>query len=63
MMRLRPRYRSRSIEPDAVHTDMWRVRRMDGTLTDMVNLTRAKDAAMAIALAELNAQETPAAAA
>jgi hypothetical protein len=28
---------------------MWRVRSTDGSLSDMVNLTRAKDAAIAIA--------------
>jgi hypothetical protein len=33
---------------------MWRVRH-GGKLTDMVNLSRAKDAAISIALAELNA--------
>jgi hypothetical protein len=33
---------------------MWRVRRPDGTLTDMVNHTRAKDAAVSIALGLLN---------
>jgi hypothetical protein len=33
---------------------MFRVRRTDGTLTDMVNLARAKDAAISCALAQLN---------
>jgi hypothetical protein len=32
-----------SIEPDAVYAGMWRVRRSDGTLTDMVNKTRARE--------------------
>ena len=31
---------------DAKYASMWRVRRADGSLTDMVNLTRAKDAAL-----------------
>jgi hypothetical protein len=30
--------------PDAVHPGMWRVRWPDGRLSDMTNLTRAKDA-------------------
>jgi hypothetical protein len=33
---------------------MWRVRSADGQLSDIVNLTRAKDAAETIALAVLN---------
>jgi hypothetical protein len=35
------RYR---LVPDGRWPGMWRIRRPDGTLTDMVNLTRAKDA-------------------
>jgi hypothetical protein len=40
---------------------MYRIRFPDGGLSDMVNLTRAKDAALAFALQALNceAQETP----
>jgi len=40
---------------------MYRVRFPDGGLSDMVSLTRAKDAAIALALQSLNsgAQETP----
>jgi hypothetical protein len=34
-----------SIEPDSDEPGLWRVRMPDGRLTDMVNLTRAKDAA------------------
>jgi hypothetical protein len=30
--------------PDATHPGMWRVRWPDGRLSDMTNLTRAKDA-------------------
>lgn len=33
-----------SIERDATYPNMWRVRWPDGRLSDMVNLTRAKDA-------------------
>jgi hypothetical protein len=43
------------IERDSKYPDMWRVVRPDGSLTDMVNLTRAKDAAMSLALRALNA--------
>jgi hypothetical protein len=33
-----------TIERDATYPNMWRIRRSDGSLSDMVNLTRAKDA-------------------
>jgi hypothetical protein len=47
------------VVPDAKWPGMWRARKADGTLTDMVNLTRAKDAAQSIALMALNgAQKT-----
>jgi hypothetical protein len=46
------------IVPDAEWTDMWRVRRLDGSLTDMVNRSRARDAAKVILLGVLNSQET-----
>jgi hypothetical protein len=36
---------------------MWRVRLPDGHLTDMVNLSRAKDAAASHALATLNQRQ------
>src|SRR6516225_2963495 len=36
-----------SVVLDGKYPSMWRVQRPDGSLTDMVNLTRAKDAAMA----------------
>lgn len=39
------------IEPDADWPRMWRVRLPDGRCTDMVNLTRARDAAAVLALA------------
>jgi hypothetical protein len=51
------------VVPDAKWPGMWRVCLPDGRLTDMVNRTRAKDAALALACASLNrkqdAQETP----
>jgi len=48
-----------SIVADAKYPQMWRVRYPDGTLTDMVNRTRAKDAACALALRILNREERP----
>jgi hypothetical protein len=38
------RPRKPTLVPDATHTGMWRVRWPDGRLSDMTNLTRAKDA-------------------
>lgn len=35
-----------TIVQDVRYADMWRVRLPDGTISDMVNLSRAKDAAM-----------------
>jgi hypothetical protein len=46
-----------ALVPDAVRPGMWRVRRPDGTLTDMMNLARAKDAALSTAKAGNAAQE------
>jgi hypothetical protein len=43
-----------TIVPDVQWPKMWRARRPDGSLTDMVNRTRAKDAARSIALGLLN---------
>jgi hypothetical protein len=43
-----------TIEPDADWPNLYRVRLPDGHLTDMVNLTRAKHAAIALALEALN---------
>ena len=43
-----------SIEPDQTWPGMWRVRLPGGYLTDMVNLSRAKDAAASLALGVLN---------
>ena len=43
-----------TIEPDLTWPGMWRVRLPDGHLTDMVNLSRAKDAAASLAVGVLN---------
>jgi hypothetical protein len=43
-----------TIEPDAKWPGMWRVRHR-GELSDMVNLSRAKDSAASMVLRELNA--------
>jgi hypothetical protein len=43
------RRRSLRVVRDKAYPAMWRVELPDGTLTDMVNLTRAKDAALDIA--------------
>jgi hypothetical protein len=43
-----------TIEPDGTWDGMFRVRLPSGHVTDMVNLTRAKDAATSLALADLN---------
>src|SRR5262249_38621582 len=45
--------------PDESYPGMWRVRLPDGSLSDFGNLTRVRDAAMSIALRNLNRQETP----
>jgi hypothetical protein len=37
------------VKPDDRYPTMWRIHWADGSVSDMVNLTRAKDAAMAIA--------------
>jgi hypothetical protein len=41
-----PNYLSR-VRPDSRHPGMYRVVESDGSLSDMANLTRARDAAMA----------------
>src|SRR5262245_5210700 len=45
------------VVPDTVYPGMWRVRFPDGRLTDMTNLTRAKETAVAIAVEALNAEK------
>jgi hypothetical protein len=39
---------------DATYPGMWRIRLPDDRLSDMVNLERAKDAALSVALGALN---------
>jgi hypothetical protein len=39
---------------DEAHPQMWRIRHPDGRLSDMVNLSRAKGAAISVALGLLN---------
>ena len=46
-----------SIEPDKIWPGMWRVRLPDGHLTDMVNLSRVKDAAASLGLSALNRRQ------
>jgi hypothetical protein len=43
-----------TIEPDQTWPGMWRVRSPDGYLADVVNLSRAKDAAASLTLGVLN---------
>jgi hypothetical protein len=45
---------------DAVYPGMWRVERPDGSLSDMANLSWARDGAIAIALGILNRRTMPA---
>jgi hypothetical protein len=45
------------VVPDDKYPGMWRVS-CDGRLSDMANLTRAKDAACSIVLASVNVEET-----
>jgi hypothetical protein len=46
-----------AIEPDQTWPGIWRVRLVDGWLTEMANLSRAKDAAASHALATLNRRQ------
>jgi hypothetical protein len=48
------------IVEDSKYPGMWRVKKPDGSLTDMVNITRARDAARGLALGILNTKETDA---
>jgi hypothetical protein len=45
-----------TVEPDLKYTGMYRIRFPEGGLSDMVNLTRAKDAAITHALQSLNSE-------
>ncbi len=47
-----------TIERDATFPNMWRVILPDGRSSDMANLDRAKEAAICLALADLDTQET-----
>jgi hypothetical protein len=42
------------VVPDGTYPAMWRIRHPDGRLSDMVNLSRAKDAGRQVALGILN---------
>jgi hypothetical protein len=53
------RWSGARIVPDLVWTKMFRVEYPAGKLSDMVNKTRAKDAAASLVLGDLNRQETP----
>jgi hypothetical protein len=46
-----------TIEPDQDWPVMWRVQMPDGQFSDMANRTRAKDAAVTLALAALNGRQ------
>ena len=48
-----------TVEADSKWPEMYRVRLPDGHLTDMANLTRAKDAAGCLVLANLNRHAGP----
>jgi hypothetical protein len=57
LCRLGDRKATAAIEPDQKYPTMWRFRLLpDGNQSDMVNLPRAKDAAVAVVLAILNRQ-------
>jgi hypothetical protein len=45
------------VVPDAKYPGMWRIRCVDGRLSGMANLSRAKDAGMLHSLALLNRTE------
>ncbi len=53
-LRLVTGHRLATVERDSKWPSMWRVRLPDGYLTEMVNKTRAKDAAIVLALGRLN---------
>jgi hypothetical protein len=46
-----------TVKPDPDWPGMWRAHMADGHVTDMVNLSRAKDAAGALALAALDPRQ------
>ena len=49
-----------SVVQDEIYPAMWRVRRPDGSLSDLVSRTRAKDAAMTMLDRDLRQGERPA---
>jgi hypothetical protein len=44
------------VVPDETYPSMWRIKRSDGSLSDMTNLTWARDGALTVALRFLNAR-------
>ena len=53
------RKRMAGVVPDGTWPGMWRVKYRDGSVSDMVNLSRAKDAAMTVVAQSLDIRETP----
>jgi hypothetical protein len=47
------------VVPDTIHAGMWRIRLPDGSLSDMVNRARSRDAAKSILMGILNTRQTP----
>lgn len=47
-----------TVEPDPQHAGMWRIHMPDGWISDMANLSWAKDGAMLSALSVLNRRQT-----
>jgi hypothetical protein len=47
-----------TVEPDTKYPGMWRIHMPDGWISDMANLSRAKDGAMLSALSVLNGRQT-----
>jgi hypothetical protein len=43
-----------TVVPDEKHSGMWRIKWPDGSTSDMVNLARAKDAALTLCAAKLS---------
>lgn len=58
-LRARGKLTGFSIVPDASYPTMWRIKFPDGRLSDMVNLSRARDAARSLVLQALNPRQTP----
>jgi hypothetical protein len=56
-LRLRSGRLLATVEPDQKWNGMWRVRLPGGYLSDMVNRSRARDAAISLALGTLNRKE------